>query len=202
VSAYADGELLKTWSPRRSQVRLSNPACTAQDKDLEGSDTVTNDTAQHSAGPPPAAGALLDQWSKTAVKAAGRHAAACDHFEHWDSVLGLTSAIFAAIVGSTIFISLQQATSLVVKLAAGAIGLIAAIAAAVQTTVKYGARAERHRQASRQYGALLRQVDELRALPPPPVDLQSRIDQLRKGFDDAGTAAPDVPPRIWNRKRE
>ncbi len=163
---------------------------------------MTNDTAQPSAGPPPGPRALLDQWSKTATKAAGRHADASDHFEHWDSVLGLTSAVLAAIVGSTIFISLQQTTSLIVKVAAGAIGLIAAVAAAVQTTVKYGARAERHRQASRQYGALLRQVDELRALPPPLGELQARIDQLRKGFDDAGTAAPDVPPRIWNRKRE
>jgi hypothetical protein len=173
-----------------------------QDEDLEGSDTVTNDTVQPGAGPPPGTATLLDLWSKTAAKAAGRHADACDYFEHWDSVLGLTSAVLAAIVGSTIFISLQQTTSLVVKLAAGAIGLIAAIAAAVQTTVKYGARAERHRQASRQYGALLRQLDELRALPPPPGELESKIDQLRKGFDDAGTAAPDVPPRIWNRKRE
>ncbi|MDQ6947147.1 MAG: SLATT domain-containing protein [Actinomycetota bacterium] len=159
-------------------------------------------TVEPGDGLPPATGALLDQWSKTALKSAGRHAVASDHFERGDSVLGLTSAALAAIVGSTVFVSLQQTTTLVVKLAAGALGLIAAVAAAVQTTAKYGGRAERHRQASRQYGALLRQVDEIRALPPAPDDLQSRIDQLRKGFDDAGAVAPDVPPRIWNRKDE
>lgn len=105
----------------------------------------------------------------------------------------------AAVVGSTVFVSLQQTTALAVKIIAGVIGLTAAVASAIQTTAKFGARAEKHRQASRLYGALVREIEEVRALPPSHSDLETRIDDLRKSFDSAGTMAPDVPPKIWDK---
>ena len=140
---------------------------------------------------------LIRTWNSVALKASDRHAAACDHYERLDSGLGIASTALAAIVGSTIFVSLQLTTSLVVKIAAGVVGIAAAVLFGIQTTAKFGARSERHRQASRRYGALVREVEELRALPPAHVDLISKVDALRKDFDDAGSMAPDVPPRIW-----
>jgi hypothetical protein len=152
-----------------------------------------------SGGLPPESAQLLTNWYKIALKSSGRHAAASDHFERFDSAFGLTSTALAAIVGSTVFITLQQTTAVGIKVVAGLIGLIAAVASAIQTTAKFGARAEKHRQASRQYGALVRAIEEVRALPPMQSDLQTRIDSLRKNFDDAGMTAPDVPPKIWRK---
>lgn len=142
---------------------------------------------------------LTESWLKVALKASGRHAAASDHYDRLDSVLGITSTTLAAVVGSTVFITLQQATSLAVKVGAGLVGITAAIAAGIQTTAKFGARAEKHRQASRHYGALVREIEEIRALPPTHDELAARIEALRKEFDDAGATAPDVPPDIWNK---
>ena len=85
-----------------------------------------------------------------------------------------------------------------VKLLVGAVALIAAACAGTQATMKWGARGERHRLASRQYGAIARQIEEFMAIPPPEAELQSRIDGFRKAIDDAGANAPNVPPRIWN----
>lgn len=143
---------------------------------------------------------MLQTWRTGALKAAGRHAAACDHFERWDSRLGMATTVLAAVVGSTAFVTLQHATSFWVTIGAGLLGVTAAILAGIQTTAKFGARSERHRQASRQYGALVRAIEELRALPPPAADLRGNLDTLRKAFDEAGGTAPDVPPDIWNQR--
>lgn len=141
--------------------------------------------------------ALLEEWRALSLKASGRHSAACDYYERLDAIYGVGSTVLAAIVGSTVFVTLQHATGEAVRIIAGLIGVTAAIASGIQTTAKYAQRAERHRQASRQYAATVRQIAELRALPPPADVIQHRLDTLRKILDDTGAMAPNVPPRIW-----
>ncbi|HWE82727.1 MAG TPA: SLATT domain-containing protein [Gaiellaceae bacterium] len=141
---------------------------------------------------------LLANWRGVAVEASEKHSNACDHYENLDGWLGIGSTALTAIVGSAVFVSIQHSPGDAAQAIVGFIGVVAAIASGIQTTAKYGQRAERHRQASRQYGATVRQIDELRALPPGASDLQARLDSLRKGFDDTGAMAPNVPPNIWN----
>jgi len=159
-----------------------------------------NDVTDGDGGLPPSTKEVIEEWARVAGKATDRHAAACDYFERLNSQLGVTTTALAAIVGSTVFVGLQQTTSPWIKAAEGTLGLAAAVLAGIQTTMKFGARSEQYRQASRHYGALARQIDEFLALPPSPADLPEKFDTLRKSFDDAGAAAPDVPPRIWNQK--
>jgi len=146
----------------------------------------------------PAAQELLEDWRRMALKASRRHSSACDSFERRDSSYGLVSTALTAIVGSTIFVTLQKTTSETVRIAFGLIAACAAIASGIQTTAKYGQRAERHRQASRHYATVARMIDELLANPPAPGEIKATLDELRKSLDDTGAMAPNVPPKIWN----
>ncbi len=132
-----------------------------------------------------------------ALKASGRHSAACDKYERLDSFYGVGSTVLTAIVGSTIFVTLQKTASEAIRIIAGLVAAIAAVASGIQTAAKYGQLAERYRQASRHYATVARRIDELLAVPPPAGQLTSVLNQLRKSLDDAGAMAPNVPPRIW-----
>jgi hypothetical protein len=146
----------------------------------------------------PGAQGLLEEWRRMALKASRRHSSACDSFERRDSTYGLVSTGLTAIVGSTIFVTLQKTASETVRIAFGLIAACAAIASGIQTTAKYGQRAERHRQASRHYATVARMIDELLANPPTPGEIKATLDELRKSLDDTGAMAPNVPPKIWN----
>ena len=141
---------------------------------------------------------LLDDWRRMALKASGRHSAACDRYERLDSVYGVGSTVLTAIVGSTIFVTLQKTASEGVRIAAGLVAAIAAVASGIQTAAKYGQLAERYRQASRHYATVARRIDEILADPPERPQLTATLDQLRKSLDDAGAMAPNVPPKIWS----
>jgi hypothetical protein len=141
---------------------------------------------------------LLEGWRSMALRATDRHSAACDLYERRDNLYGIGSTVLTAIVGSTIFVTLQKTASESIRIIAGLVAAIAAVASGIQTAAKYGQLAERYRQASRHYGAVARRIDELLADPPVPNQLSATLDQLRKSLDDAGAMAPNVPPRIWN----
>jgi hypothetical protein len=142
---------------------------------------------------------LLQDWRDMALKASGRHSAACDRYEHMDSLYGIGSTVLTAIVGSTIFVTLQKTASETIRIVAGLVAAIAAVASGIQTAAKYGQLAERYRQASRHYATVARRIDEILADPPPDqAQMTTILDQLRKSLDDTGAMAPNVPPRIWS----
>lgn len=132
-----------------------------------------------------------------ALKAAGRHSAACDRYARLDGIYGVGSTVLTAIVGSTIFVTLQKTASEAIRIIAGLVAVTAAVASGIQTTAKYAQLSERYRQASRQYAAVAREIDELLASPPATGQLATVLDALRKSLDEVGALAPNVPPRTW-----
>ncbi len=141
---------------------------------------------------------LLEEWRTMALRASDRHSAACDRYQQWDSMYGLGSTVLTAIVGSTIFVTLQKTTSETFRIIAGLVAATAAVASGIQTTAKYGQLGERYRQASRHYSTVARRIDELLVAPPDAAEVTGVLDQLRKSLDEVGAMAPNVPPRIWN----
>ena len=143
---------------------------------------------------------LVEGWRTFAFKANSRHSDACDHFQAWDTAFSVTSALLATVTGSAI-VAGAAGTNEWAKIGVGAIGLGAAALAGVQATLKWGARGERHRQASRQYGAIARTAEEFLAIPPAGSEIESAVNALKKALDEAASTAPNVPPRIWDRRR-
>lgn len=155
-------------------------------------------SSQEGAGQlPPGVQTLLKEWREMALKASGRHSTACDRYERRDQVYGVGSTALTAIVGSTIFVTLQKTASEAVRILAGLFAATAAVASGIQTTAKYAQLSERYRQASRQYATVARRIDEILAAPPGQTELIAVLNQLRKSLDEVGAMAPNVPPKIW-----
>jgi hypothetical protein len=135
---------------------------------------------------------LLTEWRWTARKANVAHLRATDSLSWRNFVLGGASAVLGALVGLGVFANLQSGhLSLGIKLAAGGAAFAAAASAALWKYLDYGTRIEQHRNASREYGNMVRWIDQI-------LQTQSdTVETIRKAMDDIDRAAPNVSPATW-----
>jgi hypothetical protein len=135
-------------------------------------------------------------WRRDARTANVAHLRATDSLSWRDFALGGLTAFLSAVVGAGVFASLQGSQApLGVRIGAGALALAAAGMAALGPYLNYGRRAERHRQASRAYGNLVREIDQ--ALEGPNELSAAVVTAIREKIDKVDAAAPNVPPAIW-----
>lgn len=136
-------------------------------------------------------------WRRDARTANIAHLRATDSLSWRDFALGGLTAFLSAVVGAGVFASLQGSQApLGVRIAAGALALAAAGMATLIPYLNYGRRAERHRQASRAYGNLVREIDQV--LEGPLNQLSAAVvTPIREKIDKVDLAAPNVPPAIW-----
>ena len=81
----------------------------------------------------------------------------------------------------------------------GALAIIAAILASLQSFLDLGARAERHRIAGAKYKAVIRQMEQMGIGTLSAVGLETPIvTELRKNLDALEEEMPVVPPGIYD----
>jgi len=138
---------------------------------------------------------LLISWRWEARAANVAHLRATDSLSWRNFVLGGTSAALGAIVGLSIFATLQEgAHHLWVRIVAGGVAFLAAGLAALWKYLGYSERVEKHRVASRAYGNVVRQIDL--ALGWPTIT-EIAVKEIRDEIDKTDTDAPNVSPFIW-----
>lgn len=144
----------------------------------------------------PGASAVIDlvaRWLALASHRADAHNRAANRYAKRDFRFGLPAVILTTIVGSSVFATLQTNVSVVVKIGAGMVVLVAAAFSAAQTFMKSAALSEAHQHTSREYEVLVREIEELQALPPTSeTEWSNRIGALRVGFDEAANPDPAV----------
>jgi hypothetical protein len=125
------------------------------------------------------------------------HYAAAVHFERLHRCLGIPAAVFSAIVGTTIFATLQGSTSLSLKVATGVLSIASAVLIGLQSFLRYGERAEKHRAASGQYGLLKFELERIGAFPPNnPKALREELKAFGVRWAEIRQASPTIPPRL------
>lgn len=78
-----------------------------------------------------------------------------------------------------------------------ALGVSGAVASVLLTLRDYGSKAAAHRTASRQYGALRREIEQLVEADLPSVEaFELRITEIRRRWDWTADVAPNAPVRI------
>jgi hypothetical protein len=147
--------------------------------------------------PPNSTEALIDDWYRRARESQFAHFLATEPLVRANFRLGLPVVLFSTLVATSVFASLETAVSLGVRIAVGLVSISAAILSALQTFLRFEERAEKHRAAGGQYGALRRELEQIRAIGPPyDVDALSRI---REEFDSVSNQAPAISARVWTR---
>jgi hypothetical protein len=141
---------------------------------------------------------LLRGWLLHAHKGRDRHDLAArrnDSYRYW---LGVPTIILSAVVGTSVFASLQTQVATPLRIALGLVSIASAVLASLQTFYGFASSAESHRVAGVKYKIIVRELEQI--LTQPLEQLPDKADffnDLRKRLDDLELAAPVVPEGIY-----
>ena len=142
---------------------------------------------------------LLENWHKRVYAAQSAHYAASDMFRLLNYFVGVPAVVFASIVGTAIFADLANDRPR--ALAVGAISILAAVLAALQTFLRFSERAAQHATAADWYSAIRRDIEETLHLPVESRgNAKERLDNVRKEMNRVAQDAPELSVRLWKRE--
>ena len=115
-------------------------------------------------------------------------------------LLGVTSILLSAIVGSSIFTALQTQTKPSFHIIIGLVSIVAAVLTSLQTFFNFESLAERHRLAGVKYKAIIWELEQILAQPiENNLDIAATLDDIRKRLAFLEKEAPVVPESIYQK---
>jgi hypothetical protein len=141
---------------------------------------------------------VLDDWYQRVVVTQSAHYLSADYFGARKYWLGIPAVVLSTLVGTSVFAALQKQPELWQQITVGLASVAAALLASLQTFLGYSERAEKHRIAGAKYGALGRELEQLRAsgaATPSP----EAMSEVRKRLDDLAIESPNNSVTIYRR---
>lgn len=96
---------------------------------------------------------VINDWYERIKVTQLAHYGSAEHFGKWKFALGVPAVILSALVGTTVFATLQKQPELWLQIIVGLASLAAALLTSLQTFLGYSERAEKHRLAGAKYGS-------------------------------------------------
>jgi hypothetical protein len=132
----------------------------------------------------------IDQRQRAHLHFAGR-------FDKYHYAVGLPAVICATIAGATLF---TEVSDIRIRMAVGAIGLIAGVLSAVQTFYSHAKRGEQHRTAAAQLGRVRREIEIFeRFTPQDKKEQEEKIRAINEAMGKIEEEAPVVSSRSGER---
>lgn len=142
---------------------------------------------------------LLQEWHVGVRIFHIAHSKGASYFSRMHTKLGIPVIVLTALVGTTVFATLESSTLLFIKIGVGLLSVTAAILASLQTFLGYGERSERHKLAAFKYGALRRDIELFIATAPPDdAKIRSFTEDFRTRWDMADNESPPIPQRFYD----
>lgn len=138
---------------------------------------------------------LLDEWYRRVAVTQQAHYLSADHFGARKYWLGVPAAALSTIVGTAVFATLQKQPEAWLQIVVGLASVVAAVLASLQTLLGYSERAEKHRIAGAKYGALGRELEQLRT--SEEVLSPELVNDVRARLDDLAVESPNNPQAIY-----
>lgn len=136
---------------------------------------------------------IVDQKFRRVRTAYYSHHTAADIYSGLSQWLGFAVVVINIITGSAIFSSIGKQGGDQAKMWAGAITLLAALLAAVQTFFGFAPKKEKHRAAANRYSAIRQRLDSLSAIPRASRgDARVYLAELDKELSTATSECPEV----------
>jgi hypothetical protein len=143
---------------------------------------------------------LVTDWFRRVRESQRVHYECGNHFSRLNYLLGIPTIALSVIVGTTVFASLDKQATGQLKIALGLVSITAAVLASLQTFLSFAERANRHRTAGAEYGAIRRTLEQLKTMPPQDEhELRRELDSIKKTMDELAKSAPNVPSALKTR---
>ena len=124
---------------------------------------------------------LIEHWGVNCQRSRLANYLAANAFSRSHVRLGIAAVALSAVVGTSVFASLGKQIDPLLQILVGALSVLAAVLAALQTFLKHGDRASAHRLIGARYGALARQTAAILAMPSPIE--RNVVDEVRTQMD-------------------
>lgn len=142
---------------------------------------------------------LLDIWHAHSLRKSHAHASLAAKSRLYRNIIGTPSVILSTIVGTAVFIELQEDTDSpdAVKIIIIAMVLTSASLTALQSFFNFGEREQLHKLAEKKYARTRRHISYLTYKPS---DISDRdISEIEKMLNEANETEPSIPDTIWNK---
>jgi len=140
---------------------------------------------------------VLNEWYERVAVTQRAHYLSADHFGARKYWLGVPAVVLSTLVGTSVFATVQKQPELWLQISVGLASVVAALLTSLQTFLGYAERAEKHRIAGAKYGALGRELEQMRATGAETTPEQ--ITEVRKLLDDLAVESPNNPLHIYAR---
>ena len=144
---------------------------------------------------------LMREWQKRAAVCQDAHYAIASRLGRYNLLFGVPVVVFATIVGTSVFATLQENVEASWRIAIGIVSVLAAVLASLQTFLRFQERAEKHRAAAELWAAIRREIDQMLALHPDYLaersDPKTYLDQLRRRMGEVSGQSPAIPDKDW-----
>jgi len=161
--------------------------------------TAADNNPQVSAADWTAITPLLQAWSEKAHDHEKTNYEAAHVYRKRYSQLGIPLVILTAVVGTGIFGTLEKSASVAWRVAVGVLSVLTTILTAIQTFLRYGEKAEKHRNVAVRYGEIRRDIDLTLALPPAlRGDAKKFLETIKAQLDAIEADAPEIDRAIYD----
>lgn len=150
--------------------------------------------------------ALLADWGERATRSSEAHYDLASRLAQANIRFGVPVVILTSFVGTSVFASIGRTVDLWLRIGIGLISVVAAVLASLQTFLRFGERAEKHRSAAELWASIRREIDEMLALHPTYLasrgDPQKYLDDLRRRMDEIAQQSPEMGAKgLWRVRR-
>jgi hypothetical protein len=140
---------------------------------------------------------VLDDWYQRVAVTQRAHYLSADYFGARKYWLGIPAVVLSTLVGTSVFATVQKQPELWLQITVGLASVAAALLASLQTFLGYAERAEKHRVAGAKYGALGRELEQIRA--SDTLQSAEAMSEVRKRLDDLAVESPNNPLPIYRK---
>lgn len=137
---------------------------------------------------------LLQNWARETKTIYRAHYGSAIRAQRLSLKLGIPTVILSAVVGTSVFATIDQNPSVYLQIAVGTISLAVTVLASLQTFLRLSERAERHQATAAGFAALNRLAVNLLASTS---EVDGWMTSFRERWDELSTNAPTADPIAW-----
>ena len=143
--------------------------------------------------------ALAKDWFRRCRESQMAHYEYGSLLERRHLFFGVPAVVLSTAVGTTIFSAWESSpeNGLLLHIMLGLLSMLAAVITALQTFLNLADRAAKHKSAGASYGAIRREIELLKSIPPSTEDqMRENLEGIKQKMDELAGTSPGIPSRF------